>query len=553
MSFLRDSRVMTRLLVGAAISCIALVAIGYVAIQEVDEVSQLAHRMYEHELKGIAAAQQGEIALLAMFAEAERASAHPERLAQHRVSIDKYKALVDTSLSDLSASSAGSDVSALESQFKASVPAMVAAVDDLVRAIASGQKDEIERADRELASAEQGMSRLVQQLTRERTKAAAAEDAQTARIASESRALIVGFTALVLLLAFGSAFVFARGIQKPVAETVRVLEDVARGDLTVRLPEDRGDELGQMARAVNGAVAGMASAMAEVHAAATSVASTSSQLSAAAQDIASGAEEQASGLEEAAASLEQMAEAIKQNAGSAERASEVSDASRGVASEGGRVVSDAVAAMESVDAASKQIVQIIRTIDDIAFQTNLLALNAAVEAARAGEQGRGFAVVASEVRSLAQRSADAAKEIQELIEDSVRRVDKGSRLVNESGERLSDILGSVEEVARLVRDIASASKEQAVGVEHVNTAVLQADRVTQANAAQTEELSGSSETLAANSQQLLALVSRFRLGSGALETAPQASPRSEPTPLRLSRSTPMPELRATGTDGFEEF
>jgi methyl-accepting chemotaxis protein len=252
-------------------------------------------------------------------------------------------------------------------------------------------------------------------------------------------------------------------------------------------------------------------ALLAVSAIADSVASSSHQLAAAAEELSTGAQEQASSLEETASSLEQITGTIQQNADNAQQANQLAVNSREVAEKGGDVVGRAVHGMGEINTSSKKISDIIAAIDEIAFQTNLLALNAAVEAARAGEQGRGFAVVAGEVRNLAQRSAAAAKEIKSLIQDSVSKVDTGTKLVDQSGQTLNEIVTSVKRVTDIVSEIAAASREQASGIEQVNKAVSQMDQVTQGNASQTEELSGTAESLSSQAAQLQQLVAQFNL------------------------------------------
>ncbi len=370
-------------------------------------------------------------------------------------------------------------------------------------------------------------------------------------------------------------------LSRPILKAVGVMKAMAEGDFTRKLELDTKDEIGQMARALNAAIEAIRTALQETRTVADSLASASQQLSAAAEEISSGAQEQASSLEETASSLEEITSTVSQNADNAQQANQLAAGTRDVAEKGGRVVGDAVRGMAEINTASKKIADIITAIDEIAFQTNLLALNAAVEAARAGEQGRGFAVVAGEVRNLAQRSAAAAKEIKGLIQDSVRKVEAGSDLVNQSGETLSEIVTSVKRVTDIVSEIAAASREQAGGIEQVNKAVSQMDKVTQSNASQTEELASTAEGLAAQAQQLQALVARFKIGetsrrrlastneaAAANKTAPAKSVKSVPASPSARRAPQVPraiedsldELElvgagaaSNGSDGFQEF
>ena len=374
-------------------------------------------------------------------------------------------------------------------------------------------------------------------------------------------------TIFAIALAFVLGIFVAGLIARPLGQAVDVLRAVADRDLTRSLDVDTKDELGRMAQSLNAAVAAMREALDEVRGVSDSLASAAQQLSSGASEISSGAQEQASSLEETAASLEEITSTVRQNADNAHHANQLSASSRDLAEKGGKVMSDAVAAMSEISTSSRQIAEIIVTIDEIAFQTNLLALNAAVEAARAGEQGRGFAVVASEVRNLAQRSASAAKELKGLIQNSVAKVEDGSALVNQSGQTLQEIVTSVKRVTDIVAEISAASREQSAGIEQVNTAVTQMDQVTQGNAAQTEELNATAESLTDQAHGLQELVSRFRTGTthtvAAKSAAKPARPALKVVPGRTAKASPKlaaaaaaaPAARAaTGTDGgFEEF
>jgi methyl-accepting chemotaxis protein len=246
--------------------------------------------------------------------------------------------------------------------------------------------------------------------------------------------------------------------------------------------------------------------------------------------------------------MEEITATVKQNADSARQANQLAAGSRESAEKGGQVVTSAIGAMSEINAASKKIADIITTIDEIAFQTNLLALNAAVEAARAGEQGRGFAVVATEVRNLAQRSATAAKEIKALIQDSVRKVENGSELVNRSGQTLDEIVTSVKRVTDIVAEIAAASKEQATGIDQVTKAMAQMDQVTQQNSSQTEELSSTAQSMSTHAEQLQALVARFKLGADSGRTAPPARPAAPArSGKRVARKSVSPSLAGLAT------
>jgi methyl-accepting chemotaxis protein len=324
--------------------------------------------------------------------------------------------------------------------------------------------------------------------------------------------LLAVFSAAGVLLGILASWLIARSITRPIDEAVEAARRVADGDLAVTLAPRGSDEMAQLLRALADMAARLRELLAEVTHGARTVADTSAQIAQGNADLSQRTEEQASTLQETASSMEELTSTVAQNAENARVANELAAGAAAVAREGGKVVAQAVGAMQGISDSSRRIAEIIGVIDGIAFQTNILALNAAVEAARAGEQGRGFAVVASEVRSLAQRSAQAAKEIKTLIGDSVAQVEAGTGQVDLAGRKMQDIVQSVTRVSELIADIAAASGEQSSGIEQVNVAVTQMDQVVQQNASLVEEAAAATESMKAEAEGLLQLVGRFRLG-----------------------------------------
>ena len=330
-------------------------------------------------------------------------------------------------------------------------------------------------------------------------------------VAKTSRNLLLALAALALAFGVVCAWVLTMGIVRPLRTAVEIARKVADGDLTAQIDASTKDETGQLLLALKDMNTSLLNIVGEVRSGTDSIATSSTQIAAGNQDLSSRTEEQAGSLEETASSMEELTSTVKQNADNARQANQLAASAAQVAVKGGEVVAQVVGTMESINASSNKIVDIISVIDGIAFQTNILALNAAVEAARAGEQGRGFAVVASEVRNLAQRSASAAKEIKTLIGASVEQVNAGSMLVAQAGSTMNDIVDSVQRVSDIITEITAASSEQSVGIDEINRAIGQMDAVTQQNAALVEESAAAAESMQHQAHNLAQVVSVFKL------------------------------------------
>jgi methyl-accepting chemotaxis protein len=343
------------------------------------------------------------------------------------------------------------------------------------------------------------------------------------------------------------------------------LEGMSVGDLTKRIEADYEGDYGLLKDNVNTTLDRLSEIIENIREASNTVTTGAEEIAQGNADLSQRTEEQASSLEETAASMEEMTSAVRQNGENAEKANQLASEASDKAQKGGEVVRNAVVAMSEINESSNKIADIIGVIDEIAFQTNLLALNAAVEAARAGEQGRGFAVVAGEVRSLAQRSAAAAKEIKELIRDSVDKVDAGTDLVNRSGQTLKEIVDAVERVTNNITDIANASKEQTAGIDQVNIAITEMDEMTQQNAALVEQASAAGESMAEQARGLLKQVGFFTVDSAmtSFSTPPATAPLAPPSPVVEAAPEPVvasPEIHSGQAaqvedpdDEWEEF
>jgi methyl-accepting chemotaxis protein len=397
-------------------------------------------------------------------------------------------------------------------EFQKTVEAYLAESKKLTALSRAGQKDEARVLFRGASNKVfRQINEQLDALAKINDDGSAAADTSAAQTFTLARKLILGALVALVVISLLLVTVVSRAVAAPLQEAVVIARRVAAGDLTGQISSHSKDETGQLMLSLKAMNDSLLRVVGEVRGGTDTIATASAQIASGNLDLSSRTEEQASSLEETASAMEELTSTVKQNADNARQANQLALSASGTATDGGKVVGEVIATMEAISSASRKIVDIISVIDGIAFQTNILALNAAVEAARAGEQGRGFAVVASEVRNLAQRSAAAAKEIKQLIDDSVVQVDSGTALVQRAGSTMTEVVSSVRRVSDVVAEISAASHEQSTGIEEVNRAITQMDEVTQQNAALVEQAAAAAGSLQEQAANLAEVVSVFRL------------------------------------------
>ncbi len=407
------------------------------------------------------------------------------------------------------------DTAALVAQIDADMPLFTQFAAKLDQAYAADDSKQLqELLEDEWPIVQQKIVKPLDAMVPSLSQAVARETAALGDAARRFRDLTAAAALVALVLTLVIGVLVIRSLMRGVGSAVAVAEALARGDLTHEVQVRSRDELGQLLAALDVTVTRLRGTIGDVRAGTGAIATAANEVAAGSADLSQRTEEQASSLEETAASMEELTTTVQRSSENARQADSVAAGAAQAAARGGEVIGKVVQTMGAIDASSKRIVDITGVINGIAFQTNILALNAAVEAARAGDQGRGFAVVASEVRILAQRSAASAKEIKQLIDDSVRQVEDGTRLVHVAGETMTQIVAEVERVTRLIQELAAASREQANGLDEVNRAVGQMDHVTQQNAALVEQASAAAEALKQQAQQLVRSVAVFKLPQG---------------------------------------
>jgi methyl-accepting chemotaxis protein len=542
-----DLKIGTRLGAGIALAAVLLTAMVWVGVSNMGAIEQalalqtndrlpkiLAGKDIKDNLRARAIVSRN-IVLMEDPAEKQKAI---ERLAGVRESYTKlYKQLQDTVRTDAGKAALaklGDGVAALRAPTDQVAALGMAgkhteATQILVNVVAPLQTTATEAADA-----------FVNVMVKSGQDAEAASDRDYK--AALTLLISLGAAAVALLCVLG--WLLVRSITRPINQAVQVSRAVAGGDLSLEFDATGQSETAQLLASLKAMQTSLAQVVGNVRQNAEGVASASAQISHGNNDLSARTEQQASALEETAASMEELSSTVRQNADNARQANQLAQSASTVAVQGGDVVGRVVETMKGINDSSKKIADIISVIDGIAFQTNILALNAAVEAARAGEQGRGFAVVASEVRGLAQRSAEAAKEIKALISASVERVDQGTSLVDQAGVTMSEVVTSIRRVTDIMGEISAASSEQSAGVSQIGEAVTQMDQATQQNAALVEESAAAASSLAVQAQQLLQTVAVFKLGHGSVVRAPAAvvAPVRKPTPAPV-RAAPAVAAR----------
>ncbi len=388
--------------------------------------------------------------------------------------------------------------------------------DEVIRLRRDGHSEQADALleSRFVPSAKQYMTRV--EALMEMQRKALDESAAPIKAANDkARYWLIALGAITIGLGMVLAVTITRSITLPLSDSVAVADTIAHGDLTTEVVSTRSDEAGQLLRALADMQHSLASVIGQIRSAGDQIASASDQIAGGTQDLSSRTEHTAANLQQTASSMEQFTATVQQSAEAARTASTLASSAAEVASQGGSIVAQVVETMEDIHTSSRRIADIIGTIDGIAFQTNILALNAAVEAARAGEQGRGFAVVAGEVRSLAQRSAEAAKEIKGLISSSVEKVGQGTQLVHNAGAAMQNIVSSVQRVTEVIAHIAASAREQSDGIALVNDAIAQLDQATQQNAALVEESAAAAQSLREQAYRLAQAASTFKVADTA--------------------------------------
>jgi methyl-accepting chemotaxis protein len=571
----RSIKVGTKLILGFVFVAVLGAVVACIGIINMSHINDQADSMYLEDLMGLSYIKEANINLI--YAGRSRNSfllaTSAEERAGHRRDIDKYLATVDDYLQKarpLFVLPQGikmlDDYVASSRDYRQLLSRALTRADAEPLAQRSDELNQMLLAARKHADV---LDDMLTALTKVKEARAKQKSDDTTELFRSSQALMIGLVLGSLCAGLGLGALIARALTRQLggepAYAADVAGKIAAGDLTVdvALRHNDHDSVLFAMKTMRDSLGGI---VGEVRAGTDMIATASSQIASGTQDLSARTEQQAGSLEETASSMEELTSTVKQNAEHARQANNLARSASEVAQKGGAVVDEVIGTMGAINESSGKIADIIGVIDGIAFQTNILALNAAVEAARAGEQGRGFAVVASEVRNLAQRSAAAAKEIKQLIDDSVSKVDAGAKQVDQAGLTMREIVASIQRVTDIMADIQAASGEQSTGIEQINEAIVQMDQVTQQNAALVEQSAAASESMQDQARRLSEIVSVFRLErqhaalaapamTGAKTPRVLAKPPARPVkaPLRVSDASKNKAAASTATSDWEEF
>ena len=532
----------TQLTIGFGTLIALLAAVVAFGIYEQGRLADIAERQYKHPFTVTNAVARAEADLARIMRDVEEVAmaSTPQEIdsAKAQLQVLEKKVLADLKLAQERYLGPRADVEALITAVTQWQPLLERLVElkragqqEEVKALIQGEiSKRLEAIDQQAMKIYEGALRRAESMQQE---------AQAERDMAATVSLIVGVLAVLTSLAL--AVVLTRAQTRPIGEAIGVARAIANGDLSQTIVAEGQNESAHLLRAMQDMQASLARVVGAVRQGAENVAAASEQIAQGNQDLAHRTQETVASLEETASSAEELGSTVGHNADNARAANQLARQASEVASQGGQAVGQVVDTMRGINESSRKIADIIGVIDGIAFQTNILALNAAVEAARAGEAGRGFAVVAAEVRSLAQRSAGAAREIKTLISASVARVEQGSQQVDAAGATMSEVVAAIGRVTDLMGEISAATSEQSTGIGQVGEAVSQMERTTQQNAALVEESAAAAESLAEQAQSLAAEVQMFKLGAYALASP---SPRSGSPRKRQASAPPAPAPRA---------
>ncbi|MCA1326641.1 methyl-accepting chemotaxis protein [Herbaspirillum sp. alder98] len=562
MKWFYDLKISRKLITAFLVVVMMVAALGAFAVRQLDKVNSASTEIATNWLPSIRTLSVIQLTLsrVRSFEMQHILASDPKEFAEIEQSSQKQIDLLKKQLALYDGQISEPEEKALYPEVQKLIASFLAEHEKIIALSKQDKNDEARTLQRgEATRAYRALLQNLEKLINVNDTGADGSNALADAIYAQSRLWIIVLVLSCVALSMLLAMWVSRLIARPIEEAVAVAQRVAGGDLTANIQSTSKDEAGQLLDALKTMNGSLLTIVAEVRQGTSTITTASTEIAAGNLDLSSRTEQQASSLEETASAMEELTSTVKQNADNAKQANQLAVSASEVASAGGDVVGKVVDTMGSINESSRKIADIISVIDGIAFQTNILALNAAVEAARAGEQGRGFAVVASEVRSLAQRSAAAAKEIKGLIEGSVAQVDLGSKLVEEAGSTMTEVVNSVRRVTDIVAEITSASQEQSEGIEQINLAITQMDEVTQQNAALVEQAAAAAQSLQEQAEKLTDTVSVFKLDSNAVATPPKSTfsaaaapkgntfaPRNTPPRKRTQDVTPpKPALKAS--------